>query len=179
MTFTPIIGVVQTEKNDNSQSLLADFAQSLLNAGWNVGGLVQQTTHSATGPSIMELVDIRTKERFLISQPLGKDSSSCCLDPSGLCDSSAVLRRELSTDIDLLIVNKFAVAESEGKGLLQELFLAIEQGVPVLTSVASRYKDDWGRLTGGCGQNLPPSIEAMTTWWDRVSATRKTHGAGN
>ena len=179
METNPIIGVMQTEKSDGTESLLLDFARALQQNGWNVGGLVQQTTRVASGSPHMELLDLRTGDRYVISQPLGQKSGSCCLDTTGLCDSSAVLRREIEAGVDLLIINKFAVAEAEGKGLLQELFLAVQSGVPVLTSVASRYQEDWDRLTGGCGQAIKPSTDALTAWWGAVSAARQAHGSAH
>ena len=179
MDFSPKIGVVQTEKGDGTEMVLYEFAHLLIDQGWNVGGLAQQTSLATNGATQMELVDLRTKDRYLISQPLGRDSKGCCLDASGLCDSSAVLRREIESRVDLLIINKFAVAEAEGKGLLQELFMAIEQDIPVLTSVASRYKEDWDRLMGEYGYPIAPTLEALTAWWDQTSAARKTHVTSN
>jgi Protein of unknown function (DUF2478) len=168
MMTHPALGVLQTQKNDGSEKLLSDFAHNLIQNGWNVGGLVQHTSRYPSGSNLMELVDIRTQERFVISQPLAAASQNCCLDPGGLCTSSAVLRREIEAGADLLIINKFAVAEAEGKGLLQELFMAIEREIPILTSVSNRYKDDWDRLTGGYGEPIAPTAQAIQAWWDRL-----------
>ena len=179
MEDSPVLGYMRTEKNDGSEPLLDLFAQTLLAQGWKVGGLVQHTSTAPNGTALMELVDIRTGNRFTISQPLGPDSSGCCLDSGGLCEASAVLRREIDAKVDLLIVNKFAVAEAEGHGLLQELFLAVEQGLPVLTSVASRYQADWDRLLGECGQPLPAGLDQLDQWWREMSAARHAHGSGD
>ena len=179
MIHEPVIGFIQTEKNDGSEDLLNLFAQDLTRKGWNIGGLVQHSSKTAQGSSLMELIDIRTGERFIISQPLGPDSSGCCLDAGGLCDSSAVLRREISAKVDLLIINKFAVAEAEGKGLLQELFMAVEHDIPILTSVASRYRPDWDHVMADCGHAIQPNLADLHHWWESVSAARKAHGTGD
>ena len=175
MNETPFIGFIRTERNDGSEKLLDVFAAQLRNNGWNVGGLIQQTTSASNGAAQMELVDIRTSRRYLISQSLGKESSGCCLDPSGLCEASAVLRREIEAQVDILLINKFAVAEAEGQGLLQELYLAVEREIPVLTSVASRYRPDWDRIMGDCGQPIDPDLAALEQWWAAVSAARLAH----
>jgi len=172
------LGVMQTEKGDGTETILADFARILLAEGCNVGGLVQVNTHHPDGLSQAELVDIRTGERYLISQPLGKQSSGCRLDPIGLCDATAVLRREIDANVDLLIVNKFAYAEAEGKGVLQELFCALERGIPVLTSVASRYRPDWDTIIGEGGRFLDPTIPALSRWW-RESSPGQAHRSGD
>lgn len=162
--FAPL-GLVVHTKGDGTERVLSAFADRLTRQGITVGGLVQHTTPQPGGKSIMELEDIRTRDRYRISLDLGPGSASCSLDPRGLTEASTVIRREIAARPDLLVINKFAVAEADGGGLLQELFTAIEGGLTILTSVASIYLDDWERLTGGVGTHLPPTPEALDRWW--------------
>ncbi len=173
------LGVMQTEKGDGAETVMADFVQFLQARGVTVGGLIQVNTNHPDGLYQMELLDLRTNDRYLISQPLGKSASGCRLDPSGLCDASAVLRREIEAKVDLLVINKFGIAESEGKGILQELFQALEQGIPVLTSLSSGYRENWSQIMDDCGQFLPPTLAALIQWWEEVSAPGHAHGAGH
>jgi hypothetical protein len=169
------LGVMQTEKGDGTETVMAEFVAFLLAQGKNVGGLIQVNTHHPDGLSQVELVDVRTQDRYLISQPLGKASTGCRLDPAGLCDASAVLRREIDAKPDLIVINKFGIAEAEGKGILQELFTALELGIPVLTSVSGRYRDDWNKIMDDSGQFLAPTVSALKNWWDDISSTGHAH----
>lgn len=166
---TAPLGLVVHTKGDSTESLIAAFAQHLRDSGVNVGGLAQHSQPQPNGKTLMELEDIRTLDRYQISLDLGPGSQSCSLDPRGLCDASAVIRREIALRPHLLIINKFAVAEAEGKGLLQELFAAIENGLTILTTVSTTYLEDWTRLTGGLGVRLDPKREALDQWWRSVN----------
>jgi len=173
---TPI-GVVLHESLAYVDDLLADFARALRAEGENVGGLVQKNRAKETGKAEMSVVDLRTDRVFRISQNLGPSSSSCCLDLTGMAEASQVLRREIGDGVALLVVNKFASAESEGGGFLAETFEAVSQGIPVLTSVSFRFKAGWDQLTGGAGEMLTPDRAALFRWWDRVRAWRARSGA--
>lgn len=166
---TAPLGLVVHTKGDSTESLIASFARHLRESGVDVGGLVQHSQPQPNGKTLMEVEDIRTLDRYQISLNLGSGSQSCSLDPRGLCDASAVIRREITLRPHLLIINKFAVAEAEGQGLLQELFSAIENGLTILTTVSTTYLDDWMRLTGGLGTRLDPNREALDHWWRSVN----------
>ncbi len=162
--FAPL-GLVVHTKGDGTERILSAFAHRLSQRGVSVGGLVQHTTRQPKAKSLMELEDVRTLERYRISLDLGSGSASCSLDPRGLAEASAVIRREIAARPDLLVINKFAVAEADGGGLIQELFTAVETGLTILTSVATIYLDDWERLTGGLGTRIAPTDEALDAWW--------------
>ena len=167
--ITARVGLVVHTKGDGTERIVADFAQRLLARGITVGGLIQHSTPQANGKPRIEVEDIRRQERYLISLNLGPGSQSCSLDSQGLCDASAVIRREINARPDLLIINKFAVAEAEGQGLLQELFTAIQAGLTILTTVSQGYLVDWERLTGNIGTRIAPDAAALDQWWDQLS----------
>ena len=159
------IGLILHERGDGTEELLMQFAFDLLDKGVNVGGLVQRSVRGPTGKNIMDLIDIRTKDEFRISQDLGAGSDACSLDPAGLAEASQVLRREIESGVALLVVNKFSGAECSGEGLAAETFEAIAQGIPVITSLAVRYQDDWNLLTESAGTLLQPNLAALWSWW--------------
>jgi uncharacterized protein len=163
------IGVILHEKGDGSEKILADFAFALRQAGVDVGGLVQHSTFQPDGRRRVDLIDVRTRETFCISQDLGPDSRACILDLAGLADASQVLRREIEAGVVLLIVNQFAKMESEGRGLAPEAFEAVGRGIPVLTSLSTRYRAQWDALSEGAGQMLEPTPEALWAWWKSVA----------
>ncbi len=165
------LGVVLHDGGDDAAStLLATFAAELRAAGIDAGGLVQRNPVDVQGRARMELVDIRTGEVFPISLDLGPGSDGCSLDAAGLAEASRVLRRETAAGVALLVVNKFSTRECEGEGLAAEMFAAIAQGIPVLTSLSRRHQAGWEAATGGAGHMLPPDLTALRAWWASVAA---------
>ncbi|MBP2227399.1 uncharacterized protein (DUF4213/DUF364 family) [Azospirillum agricola] len=147
--------------------LLDDFAAELIRRGFRVGGLVQRN-HGAIDDAcaeVMELVDVATGHAFDITQRLGRESQSCRVDPTGVADASQAVRRALAERVDLLVINKFAGLEATGDGLIDEMLAGIADGIPLLTSVGSRYLNEWQAATGGFSDWLAPTMEALWRWW--------------
>lgn len=163
------VGVILHDGGEEAGALLAAFAAELKAAGVQVGGLVQRNLLGPDGRPRMELVDLRSGEVFRISLELGAGSDACSLDTSGLADSTRVLRREIAAGVDLLVINKFSARECEGEGLASEMFEAISEGIPLLTTLNRRHLAQWRQATGGAGQMLAPAPEALRAWWRSVA----------
>lgn len=148
--------------------LLTEFALTLMAEGVNLGGLVERSTPVAPGRSRLDLVDLRTGMAFPITQDLGAGSDACAIDPGAIAEASKVLRHEIAAGVELLVVSKFAGLEAAGRGLAAELFLAVSEGVPVLTSVSARYKEEWDRQTGGSACELAPDRDALMAWFEAI-----------
>ncbi|PWC31104.1 DUF2478 domain-containing protein [Azospirillum sp. TSO35-2] len=147
-------------------ALLDGFTAELTRRGFRVGGLVQRNH----GPGDdcaerMELVDVATGHAYDITQRLGRESQSCRVDPTGVAEASQAIRRAVAERVDLLVVNKFAGLESHGDGLSDEMLTAIAEGIPLLTSVGSRYLNEWQTATGGFCELLSPVEDALWRWW--------------
>lgn len=147
-------------------ALLDGFSAELKRRGFRVGGLVQRNH----GPGDdcaerMELVDVATGRAYDITQKLGRESQSCRVDPTGVAEASQAIRNAVASGVDLLVVNKFAGLESHGDGLSDEMLTAIAEGIPVLTSVGSRYLNEWQTATGGFCDLLSPVPDALWRWW--------------
>ena len=146
--------------------LLDRFATELRRRGFRVGGVVQRNHGDLSDcADRMELVDVATGSTFGISQNLGRGSQSCRVDPAGVADASQAVRRAIEERADLLVVNKFAGLEAHGRGLADEMLAAMAGGIPMLTSVGSRFLNEWQSFTGGCSALLPPDEEALWRWW--------------
>ncbi|CAO3419606.1 DUF2478 domain-containing protein [Azospirillum doebereinerae] len=148
-------------------ALLDGFAAELTRRGFRVGGLVQRN-HGAIDDAcaeVMELVDVATGQAFDITQRLGRESRSCRVDPTGVAEASEAIRRAVAERVDLLVVNKYAGLEAQGDGLVDELLSGIAEGIPVLTSVGSRYLNEWQASTGGFSDWLAPTMDALWRWW--------------
>ncbi|PWC64409.1 hypothetical protein TSH7_10750 [Azospirillum sp. TSH7] len=147
-------------------ALLDGFTAELKRRGFRVGGLVQRNH----GPGDdcaerMELVDVATGRAYDITQKLGRESQSCRVDPTGVAEASQAIRNAVASRVDLLVINKFAGLESHGDGLSDEMLTAIAEGIPLLTSVGSRYLNEWQTATGGFCDLLSPVPDALWRWW--------------
>lgn len=167
-------GIVVHDRGDRAEELLAAFVEAVRKRPVRVGGLYQVTEIRPHGSNLMEVVDVATGTRVRISQDLGAGSNACCLDPSGLVEAAALLRRSLEDGVDLLIANKFAGMEADGKGLAPDVFEAMAEGVPVVMLVSRRYLDKWEALSGGVGQRLAPRMEDLWAWYEALGLEEKT-----
>lgn len=158
--------VVHGPGSEHVDTLLARFTADLKRRGFRVGGVVQRNTRCEDEcANLMELVDVASGHAYGISQNLGRESQACRVDPAGVADASQAVRRAIAERADLIVVNKFAGLEASGEGLFDELLSAMSEGIPVLTSVGSRYIAEWQSFAGGSADLLAPEEEALWRWW--------------
>lgn len=138
--------------------------------GVTIGGLLQQSGREPNGRPRMELTDIVSGERILISQNLGTDSKACCVDVGGVAGAAMYLRRAIAARPDLLVINKFSGLEAKGEGLRAEFLEALSQGIPVLCGLSQRHREAFTAMTGGAGRFLAADIPALRRWWSGLKA---------
>ncbi len=166
LPIPPAIGAVIYPPDQPPEALLTAFANELSARGFKVGGLAQETRQGEDGcKCAMDLVELDTGRRVSISQDLGSGSTSCSLDPSALAEASGAVRRAITAGADLVFVNKFSKAEKAGRGLVAEMLAAMAEGMPVLTALPAMMVEEWTTFTGGRGQMLMPTAEALWRWW--------------
>ena len=170
----PLAAIVHGDGNvDDADVLLAGFSRALQRDGWQVGGVVQLRKPRAMGAKkSMHLVDVRSGEEFSISQDLGPESRSCCIDPVGVATASRVLRQALADRVDLVAVNRFGALEAAGGGFAGELLALLSEEIPVLTIVAPKHLAHWHDFTGGLATPLPPTMAALHAWFTQVVEQR-------
>ncbi|WP_431859890.1 DUF2478 domain-containing protein [Azospirillum sp.] len=158
--------VVHGPGSEHIDALLDRFTAELKRRGFRVGGLVQRNYGGGDDcADQMDLVDVATGRAFGISQHLGRESQACRVDPRGVAEASQALRRAVAERADLIVVNKFAGLEAHGEGLSDEMLSAISEGIPLLTSVGSRYINEWQSFAGGYADLLTPDAESLWRWW--------------
>ncbi|MEZ5644146.1 MAG: DUF2478 domain-containing protein [Burkholderiaceae bacterium] len=168
---------IEDDGSCDVDALLAEVAERLGRAGRRVGGLLMTYPQGrATCAGEMVLVDIETRETYLVSQPLGSGSSGCRADPQGFARASVVLRRLVGRAPDLVICNRFGRLEVEGGGFRAEMLDLMASDVPVLTVVSSRFRDDWLSFTGDAAL-LRPDIAVVDAWLWRCLAESVPDGA--
>ncbi|MBX9634355.1 MAG: DUF2478 domain-containing protein [Magnetospirillum sp.] len=162
----PAIGAIVYPPDHPPEALLGAFAAELAARGFRIGGLAQETTPGDDGCKCrMEVVELDTGRRLSISQDLGGGSNSCSLDPAALAEASGAVRRAVTDGVDLLFVNKFSKSEKAGRGLAAEMLESMVSGVPLLTAVPGVLMEEWTAFTGGRGQLLMPTEQALWRWW--------------
>ena len=162
----PLIGAIVYPPDRQPEAVQAAFARQLKERGFSVGGVLQTTSFGTDGrKSDMVLTDVGTGETLSIKQDLGAGSRSCSLDPSGLAQASAPVRRAVEARADLLCVNKYSKSEAAGTGFAAEMLLAMSEGVPLLTAVPAPLVGEWLAFTGGRGALLPADLDALWRWW--------------
>ena len=159
----------------DADALQAAWVLALQQAGWRVGGLLQHFTTWPRGGKRMQLRDVRSAQLFDISQDLGPQSRSCCLDPAGVAQASSVLRQALADRVDAVAINRFGGLEAQGGGFVAEIIALVDVGIPVLTIVAPSHLPAWRTLTGPLGRELPMPLplQALHDWFGAVPARER------
>jgi hypothetical protein len=161
-------GLMVRQGSCQGEEVLEAFVLELQAEGVRVGGVFQRTVGATCARKRMTLVDALSGAEIPISQDLGSGSNSCVLDGDGLASAAVAVQRAMRQGIDLLVFNKFSSRECDGKGLAPEMFNAMADGVPVLTTIAERYVTRWQEMSGGLGSLLPAELPALRAWWERA-----------
>jgi len=161
----PLLAAVRYDVGLDINRLLADVAADLRGKGLDIGGVLQEAEPDSD-PRCLQLnvVDIRTGKAARITQERGRDAHGCKLDPRGLADISHCVTDAIKAGVDLIIINKFGRAESEGSGLLSCFAEAVTAGIPVLTTVREPYVDAWREFHGGLAVDLSATRQAIVEW---------------
>ncbi len=168
--------VVLRDDRLTGEELMASFVEELLAQGVRVGGVYQRTIRPDAERKRMVVIDASTGAEFSISLDEGPKLESCVVDDSALAEASMVLRKAIAAKVELLVVNKFSKQESLGRGLGPDMFEAMTQGIPVLTSLHERYLEPWRDLSGGVGTLLACDMESLRAWWRAVSPVHSAQG---
>jgi nucleoside-triphosphatase THEP1 len=157
--------------DNNSQpvdALLHSLASHYNRKGMRVAGLAMALNEQGLRREPMAVHDVETGAEYSIAQNLGKDSQSCCLDPSGLAEATGVLRGALKNPPRLAIVNRFGQQETDGKGCRAEFVQLLDAGIPVLTVVKRKFLKQWHEFGGGQAVDLPFSEAVVQQWCNGV-----------
>lgn len=161
----PLLAAVQYEHGFDIDRTLLQVVARLRKDSLLVGGVLQEV--DAMGPDCcrpLNVVDIRTGETARITQDRGREARGCKLDPQGLASIAHCISDAIEASVDLIVINRFGKAESEGGGLLSCISDAVSGGIPLLTAVRSPYVDSWRQFHGGLAIELAPSVKEIRRW---------------
>ena len=143
---------------------LAAVAARLEMAGLRLAGTVQSNTARADRTRCdMDLRVLPDGPVYRISEDRGAAARGCMLDHGALEQTVAEVARRMD-GADLLIVNKFGKAESEGRGLVPVISDALARGLPVLVGVNGLNLPLYLDFAGGLSAALPATEETVAAW---------------
>lgn len=160
-----MLGYVIIGQNSGSDFQMSDLVEALCQSGYTVAGAVQEnepipnSTHCE-----MDLRLVGHAQKIRITQDLGTHSTGCRLDPQALELVVGLVEASLSDQTDLLVVNKFGKAETEGRGFRALIGTAIAAELPVFTSVRAAYLPQFLEFAGDLAIELPRDILAISAW---------------
>lgn len=160
----PTIAAVVRRDNGGIDDLVAGFAISLINRGWWVRGLVQETHQGREGCKL-SLVSLDDGKLYPISHHFGKHVSSCRLDPAGITEASKVLHQIADEGADLAVFNRFSGLEVQGDGFCNEMLNIMSQAIPSLCIVPERHLAAWQYFTGGLAVELVADRQSLENWF--------------
>jgi len=164
------LAAIVFDRDEAPDEALVAFADAAISRGARVAGLVQERADDDR----CDLHDVRVRdlmsgEILPIMQDLGAGSTGCAVDPAAIAEAARLLDRALSTNPDLLVVNRFGRLESDGGGMLNEIGRAFAEGVAMIVCVPGRYREAWNAFAAGLDQQLPARREAIEAWWRAIS----------
>jgi len=167
------LAYVTTTDRGATDRLLSAVAEHLLTNGAHLAGVVQTNTECADNSKCdMDVRVLPDGETIRISQSLGEHSRGCRLDPAALEQAVGYVTNSLEGAPQLLIINKFGKHEADGRGFRPVIAEALAQDIPVLVGVNGLNSDKFQEFTGGAAEQVAPTLEAITEWFDRVTALR-------
>lgn len=146
-------------------ALLEKAVAELKARGLSLAGVIQ-TSGAQEGCDVanVRLRALRDGWEIPVLQDRGPLARGCRLNPHAITEVAGRLAADLADRPDLLVINRFGRAESEGYGLRQVLEEAVCRDIPVLVGVREDYVDAWEAFHGGMGKTLPTDPDAIVTW---------------
>ncbi len=157
-----LIGV-QFEDGMNIDGMLSSLADILAKDGKRVSGLIQIRGQAEDNCKCreMHLRDLMTGEQHLISEKRGPEAQGCHLDWQAMANLAEILEKQISYATDLLIVNRFGRAESEGRGFRSAIENAMSLGIPAIIALREQYRPEWEAFHGGLAETCRPNLPEM------------------
>ena len=167
---TPRIAAVIYEDGAALNQLFLEVVDSLRSHGSRICGVIQkpnETSEQSGSCGRLGLEDLFLGEDVSITQNLGQGATDCHLDSNNLAQVAKSLSNQLSDpdlNIDLFIINRFGLSESEGHGMFDVFAEAVMQEIPVLTAVKKNHLESWDNWHGGIAQNLAQNKNDILHW---------------
>lgn len=164
MTSAPRLAAICTEFGAEADVIIDQVVTRLLAEGKNIVGMRQIAMAGHTSRCAAQLQSIESGKYHRITQALGNESVSCSIDVEALEQVARRLAESLSSNLDLVVINRFGKRESAGGGFCCVIQRALELDVPVLTVVNSQWQQRWHDYGAGYVTTLPNSSLCVLEW---------------
>lgn len=155
---------VSIQGRGETDRFLAQVAGLLEAAGARLAGTVQTNIARADRTKCdMDLRVLPDGPLVRISEDRGALARGCALDHGALEQTVAEVARRLD-GAEIVIVNKFGKAESEGRGMVPVISDALARGQTVLVGVNALNLPHYMEFAGGLSVALPAEERAATDW---------------
>lgn len=144
---------------------LYKFVEKQKSLDVRVGGVLQEGLYDSDGKMIgLNAIDVSSNRRIPLTRPVHNDDE-CGLDVAALAATTGIISKAVDDAVELVVVEKFGEQEQNGKGLIDEVLLAIAEGIPLLISVPEAALPAWQERSGELGAVLDFTEEALQEWW--------------
>lgn len=116
------------------------------------------------------LDDIGMQRQVCIFEDRGPQASGCRLDTAGLTIAAGWLGEAVEARPDVLFVNRFGKHEGEGRGLREEIGMAVAAGIPTVIAVNRQYLRQWRAFAGETFAMLPLDAGKIVDWCRKAVA---------
>ena len=161
------IGYVMTPGKGDTDRLLLNVAERLLERGNNPLGLVQiNSDNPLGGPCDMDVRILPDGPVLRISQSLGREARGCRLDADALETAVGLVNARLPQGASCLIINKFGKQEASGRGFCDVIAEAIAQDIPIVVGVNPLNEEAFAKFADGYSELLPADPVDILRWLD-------------
>lgn len=168
-----LLAAIEYQKDFNIDVLLENVALNLKGRGHYLAGYTQFEVKDPKGRCpVMKLRNLKTDETARISQAMGMESRGCRMDAGALAEFSGKLVNELEPAIQMLIINRFGKAETEGHGFRNVIEKAFVMQLPILTTVRAPYIEAWNVFCGELGETLQAEPNNILNWFEQLRAEK-------
>ncbi len=160
------LAFVTSAKRGEIDRLLSETAKRLESEGVRLSGVVKIFDENPAHDHVCDM-DVRVLPdgpAITITQSLGRESSSCRLNPAAIEEAAAAVEKYAGKDSQLFILNKFGPQEADGHGFRAIIASSLEQGVPVLLGVGPTMLEPFQDFAAGLAEELPDDPDAIHAW---------------
>ncbi|NBB99152.1 MAG: DUF2478 domain-containing protein [Alphaproteobacteria bacterium] len=160
-----MIGYITAAGRGVSDRIMVDVSETLAARGLRLAGAVQHNPANPSGRRChMDLHVLGSGQVVRISQELGPHALACRLNASALAQVVGLVEHQLALSPQLLVLNKFATQEVEGRGWRPAIGAAVAAGIPVLLAVNDASLPAFHAYAGDLAEALSPDPAAMCDW---------------
>jgi hypothetical protein len=163
--------VLVHERDEAPDPVIARTVARLEAQGLKPRGLLQHGEPGCGSTcATLYLDDIGMRRRVRIFEDRGPEARGCRLDTAGLSVAAGWLREAVEARPDVLFVNRFGKHEGEGRGLREEIGLAVAAGIPIVIAVKRPYLESWRAFAGESFATLPLDAGEIEGWCRKAVA---------